>query len=137
MSAPIDEIRAIIPVSLSAKPLTRSAPFTRELGKAVHVTINWYYEQLGGERVFLAGANCLNTSRKPLYVEYFVSFFDTDRKLIACAGQGSDGPLGPGATIFLGSCIVRIPPRPAARITSCEIVVYESESQITAATGEP
>jgi hypothetical protein len=60
---------------------------------------------------------------------YYVAFFDKDKKLIGATGQGAFGDSGlkPGEETQMGSCLIHLPKDKYREIVSYQIVIYESD----------
>lgn len=82
-----------------------------------------------GKQTVFAGINVTNTSAKPMVFEYYVAFFDKNRKLIGASAQSSfgDDGLKPGGHTQLGSCLIKLPTDKYKEIKYYEAVIYESE----------
>ena len=103
--------------------------FEKQFGEAVKATTKWRVGDFFGKETIFAGANVKNTSTKPMFFEYFVAFFDKDRKLIGAAGQSSFGDTGlkPGEETQLGSCLVHLPKGKYKDVAYFQLVLYESD----------
>ncbi len=64
-----------------------------------------------------------------MYFQYYVAFFDKDKKLVGAAGQGSFGDTGlkPGEETQMGSCMVHLPKDKYKDITSYQAIIYETD----------
>lgn len=106
--------------------------YVKIFGDLVKATTNWRVgEQFGRETVF-AGVTAKNTGTKPMFFQYYVAFFDKDRKLIGATGQASFGDEGlkPGETTSLTSCLVHLPKGRYKDIVSFQAVLYETDQPL-------
>ncbi len=89
----------------------------------------WRVGDFFGKETVFAGATVKNTGTKPMYFEYYVAFFDKDKKLIGAAGQSSFGDDGikPGEETQLGSCLIHLPKGKYKDIASFQVVLWESD----------
>jgi hypothetical protein len=103
--------------------------FEKEFGEVVKATTQWRVGDFFGKETVFAGATVKNTGTKPMFFEYYVAFFDKDRKLIGAAGQSSFGDEGlkPGEETQLGSCLVHLPKGKYKDIASFQAVLWESD----------
>ena len=103
--------------------------FKKEFGKVVKATTNWHVGEFFGEETVFAGITVKNTGTKPMFIRYYVAFFDKDKKLIGAVGQGSFGDEGlkPGEETQLGSCLIQLPKDKYKDIVSYQAVIYESD----------
>jgi hypothetical protein len=95
----------------------------------VKATTQWRVGDFFGKETVFAGAKVKNTGTKPMYFEYYVAFFDKDKKLIGAAGQSSfgDDGLKPGEETQLGSCLVHLPKAKYKEIATFQAVLWESD----------
>ena len=103
--------------------------FEREFGDIVKAKTQWRVGDFFGKETIFAGATVKNTGNKPMYFEYYVAFFDKDKRLIGAAGQSSfgDGGLKPGEEAQLGACLVHLPKGKYKDIASFQAVLWESD----------
>jgi len=103
--------------------------FKKEFGRIVKVTTSWHAGDFFGKETVFAGITAKNTGSKPMFFNYYVAFFDKDKKLVGATGQGSfgDDGLKPGEESQLGSCLVQLPPNKYKEIVSYQAVIYESD----------
>ncbi len=82
-----------------------------------------------GEETVFAGIRVKNTGTKPMFFQYYVVFFDKDKKLVGASGQGSFGDEGlkPGEETQLGSCLIKLPKDKYKEIVSYQAVIYETD----------
>src|SRR3954463_13797076 len=85
--------------------------FKKEFGQVVKATTKWYVGDFFGKETVFGGITVKNSGTKPMFYQYFVSFFDKDKKLVGAAAQGSFGKDGlkPGEETQLGSCLASLP----------------------------
>jgi hypothetical protein len=103
--------------------------FEKEFGDVVKATTQWRVGDSFGKETVFAGATVKNTGTKPMFFQYYVAFYDKDRKLIGAAGQSSfgDDGLKPGEETQLGSCLVYLPKGKYKEIVSFQAVLWESD----------
>ena len=123
-----DSISGEIKLSYSESMFAENA-FKKEFGKVVKATTDWHAGDFFGEETVFAGVTVKNTGTKPMFIRYYVAFFDKNKKLIGATGQGSFGDEGlkPGEETQLGSCLVQLPKDKYKEIASYEAVIYESD----------
>jgi len=104
--------------------------FTKEFGDAVKATCKWYAGDFFGRETVFAGITVTNTASKLMFFDYYVVFYDKDKKLVGAAGQGSFGKEGlkPGESTQMGSCLIKLPKDKYKEITSYQAVIYETDS---------
>ncbi len=85
--------------------------FNREFGDVVKATCKWRVGEFFGQETVFAGITVKNTGAKPMFFDYYVAFFDKDKKLVGATGQGSfgDDALKPGEATQMGSCMIHLP----------------------------
>ncbi|MDB6027848.1 MAG: hypothetical protein JWM68_4071 [Verrucomicrobiales bacterium] len=103
--------------------------FKKEFGSKVKATTSWYAGEFFGEETVFASINVKNTATKPMFFNYYVAFFDKDKKLVGATGQGSFGQDGlkPGEESQMGSCLVKLPKDKYKEIVSYQAVIYETD----------
>lgn len=103
--------------------------FKKEFGNVVKVTTSWRVGDFFGKETVFAGITVKNTGTKPMFFQYFVAFFDKDKKLIGASGQGSFGQDGlkPGEETQMGSCLIHLPKDKYKEIVSYQAVIYETD----------
>ena len=103
--------------------------FKKEFGDVVKGTCNWYSGDFFGKETVFAGVTVKNTGAKPMFIHYYVSFYNKDRKLVGAAGQGSFGKDGlkPGEETMLGSCLIHLPKEKYKEIVSYQAIMYETD----------
>jgi hypothetical protein len=101
--------------------------FKKEFGGIVKATTSWHAGEFFGKETAFAGIDAKNTSDKPMYFEYYVAFFDKDKKLVGAAAQGSFDALKPGGHTQLGSCLIHLPKDRYKDIASYQAVIYETD----------
>ncbi len=102
--------------------------FKKEFGKIVKATTQWHAGEFFGQETVFAGIEVKNTGTKPMFFEYYVAFFDKNKKLVGATGQGSFGDgLKPGEETQMGSCLIKLPKDKYKEITSFEAVIYETD----------
>ena len=104
--------------------------FKKEFGKVVKATTSWHAGEFFGAETVFAGITVKNTGAKPMFFNYYVAFFDRNKKLIGAVGQGSFGDEGlkPGEETQLGSCLIQLPKDKYKEIASYQAVLYESDT---------
>ena len=119
------EIKLVYADSMFAKDT-----FKKEFGKTVKATTNWRAGQFFGKETVFAGITVKNTGPKPMFYNYYVAFFDKNKKLIGSTGQGSfgDDGLAPGKDTQLGSCLIHLPKDKYKEIASYQAVLYETDT---------
>lgn len=113
--------------------------FNKEFGDVVKATCKWYAGDFFGKETVFAGITVKNTGSKPMFFQYYVTFYDKDKKLVGAAGQGSFGDEGlkPGEETQLGSCLISLPKDKYKEITSYQAVIYETDVAPKKWTGQP
>ena len=103
--------------------------FKKEFGDVVKATCDWLAGDFFGEETVFAGVTVKNTGSKPMFFNYYVSFYDKDKKLVGATGQGSFGKDGlkPGAEEQEGSCLIALPKDRYKAIVSYQAVIYETD----------
>jgi hypothetical protein len=101
--------------------------FKKEFGGIVKATTHWRAGEFFGQETAFAGIDVKNTGTKPMYFDYYVAFFDKDKKLVGAAGQGSFDALKPGETTQLASCLIHLPRDRYKDIASYQAVIYETD----------
>jgi hypothetical protein len=103
--------------------------FKQEFGDVVKATCNWRVGEFFGKETVFAGITVKNTASKPMFFEYYVAFFDKNKKLIGATGQGSfgDDGLKPGEKTQMGSCMIHLPKDKYKEIVSYQAVIYETD----------
>jgi len=104
--------------------------FKKEFGDVVKATCNWRAGEFFGEETVFAGITVKNTGKKPMFFNYYVVFFDKDKKLVGASGQGSfgDDGLKPGEETQMGSCLIKLPKNRYKDIVSYQAVIYETDT---------
>lgn len=104
--------------------------FKKEFGDVVKATCNWHAGDFFGEETIFAGITVKNTAKKPMFFNYYVAFYDKDKKLIGASGQGSfgDDGLKPGEETQMGSCLIKLPKNRYKDIVSYQAVLYETDT---------
>ena len=103
--------------------------FNREFGDVVKAKCHWYAGEFFGQETVFAGITVKNTGAKPMFFNYYVSFYDKDKKLVGATGQGSfgDDGLKPGEATQMGSCMIHLPKDKYKEIVSYQVVLYETD----------
>jgi hypothetical protein len=103
--------------------------FKKEFGEVVKATCNWRAGEFFGKETVFAGITVKNTGSKPMFFEYYVAFFDKNKKLVGATGQGSFGDEGlkPGEETQMGSCMIQLPKDKYKDIASYQAVIYETD----------
>jgi len=96
----------------------------------VKATCNWHVGDFFGKETVFAGVTVKNTGAKPMFFQYYVAFFDKDKKLVGASGQGSFGDDGLKASeeTQMGSCLIHLPKDRYKDIVSYQAVIYESDT---------
>lgn len=104
--------------------------FKKEFGTVIKATTSWSAGDFFGEETIFAGVTVKNTASKPMFFNYYVAFFDKDKKLVGATGQGSfsDAGLKPGEETQLGSCMIHLPKGKYKDVVSYQAVIYESDT---------
>jgi hypothetical protein len=104
--------------------------FKKEFGDVVKANCNWYVGEFFGKETVFAGIKVKNTGAKPMFFQYYVAFYDKDKKLVGAVGQGSfgDDGLKPGAETQMGSCLIHLPKDKYKEIVSYQALIYETDS---------
>src|ERR1035437_7081043 len=61
--------------------------FKKEFGDVVKATCNWRAGDFIGKETVFAGVTVKNTGDKPMFFDYYVAFYDKDKKLVGATGQ--------------------------------------------------
>jgi hypothetical protein len=95
-------------------------------GTGVVAKARFFIDEFFGKTIINAGATIENGTRKTVFFQYFVAFFDKDGLLVGCTGQGSfsDDGLAPGDESQLGSCLVHLAKEDARKVASYKAVLY-------------
>jgi hypothetical protein len=103
--------------------------FKKEFGDIVKATTSWKVGDFFGQETVFGGVEVKNTGTNAMYFNYYVAFFDKDKKLVGAAGQGSFGDTGlkPGESTQLGSCLIHLPKDKYKDIVSYQAVIYETD----------
>lgn len=103
--------------------------FEKQFGDLVKATTSWRVGDFFGKETVFAGITARNTGTKPMFFQYYVAFYDKDRKLVGATGQSSFGDAGlkPGEETQLGSCLVHLPKGRYKDIAFFQAVLYESD----------
>jgi hypothetical protein len=103
--------------------------FKKEFGDVVKAKCNWYTGEFFGKETVFAGISVKNTSTKPMFFQYYVAFYDKNKKLVGATGQGSFGDKGldPGEETQMGSCMIHLPKDKYKDIVSYQAVIYETD----------
>jgi hypothetical protein len=106
--------------------------FQKEFGDLVKAKTHWRAGDFLGRETVFAGISVKNTSTKPMFFQYCVSFFDKNGNLIGATGQGLFGDKGleAGKETQMGSCLIHLPKDKYKEIKSYKAVLYESETQL-------
>lgn len=124
-----ESIQGDIKLSYSESMFDKNV-FKKEFGNVVKATTSWHAGEFFGQETVFAGINVKNTGSKPMFFNYYVAFFDKDKKLIGASGQGtfSDQGLKPGEDTQMGSCLIHLPKDKYKEIVSYQAVIYESDT---------
>jgi hypothetical protein len=100
-SANAASIEGEIRLQYQGESASANQTFNKEFGDIVKATCDWYAGDFFGEETVFAGVSLKNTGSKPMFVHYYVAFFDKDKHLVGAIGQGTFGDSGlePGKTI--------------------------------------
>jgi hypothetical protein len=102
--------------------------FKKEFGDLVKVTCNWHVGDFFGQETINAGIHVKNTGAKPMHFNFYVAFFDKDKKLVGATGQGSFSEgLKPGEEDQMGSCLIHLPKGRYKDVASFQAVIYETD----------
>ena len=117
-----------------AGPFDEGKAVKLKLGKTLKGECSWHIGEFFDKNVIFAGVTIENPTDKAMFFNYYVAFFDKDKKLIGCAEQGSFGDEGLAAKkeTQLGSCLIHLPEDAIKQITSYQVVLYESDKPIGA-----
>jgi hypothetical protein len=77
--------------------------FKKEFGKVVKATTDWHVGDFFGEQTVFAAITVKNTGTKPMYFQYYVAFFDKDKKLIGSVAVRLATTVKPGRENQSGS----------------------------------
>lgn len=122
-------IEGNIKIARSSNGTTENA-FKKQFGDVVKATTKWYAGEFFGTETVYAGVEVRNTGRKPMYYQYYVAFFDKDKKLIGATAQAPVGKaqgLKPNEEGYLASCLILLPKNKYKEIVSYQAVIYESD----------
>ena len=122
-------IEGAIQLKYDESPFAKDT-FKKEFGDVVKATCNWRAGDFFGKETVFAGVTVKNTGNKPMFFQYYVVFFDKDKKLVGASGQGSfsDDGLKAGEETQMGSCLIHLPKDRYKDIVSYQAVIYESDS---------
>jgi len=128
VSLPAAAIEGNIQINYTNSPF-KSGVFTQEFGDVVKAKCAWYAGDFFGQETVFAGVTVTNTGSKPMFFNYYVAFYDKDKKLVGASGQGSYGKKGlkPGEEEQMGSCLITLPKGRYKNIVSYQAVIYESD----------
>jgi hypothetical protein len=103
--------------------------FKKELGDVVKATCDWRAGEFFGKETVFAGITVKNTGAKPMFFQYYVAFYDKNKKLVGASGQGTFGDEGlkPGESTQMGSCLIHLPKDKYKEIVSYQAVIYETD----------
>lgn len=103
--------------------------FKKGFGDVVKATCDWRAGEFFGKETIFAGVTVKNTGSKPMFFQYYVAFFDKDKKLVGASGQGSfgDDGLKAGEETQMGSCLIHLPKDRYKDVASYQAVIYESD----------
>ena len=106
--------------------------FAKQFGDVVKATTNWRVGDFFGKETIFAGIIAKNTGSRPMFFQYYVAFFDKDKKLVGATGQSSFGDEGlkPGEETNLGSCLVHLPKGRYKDIASFQAIIYETDQPV-------
>ena len=128
ISAHAASIEGAIQLKYEESPFAKDT-FKKEFGDVVKATCNWRTGEFFGKETVFAGVTVKNTGSKPMFFQYYVAFFDKDKKLVGASGQGSfgDDGLKAGEESQMGSCLIHLPKDRYKDIVSYQAVIYESD----------
>jgi hypothetical protein len=128
LSAPAGSIEGDIKLNYSDSMFAKDA-FKKEFGDVVKATCNWRAGEFFGKETVFAGITVKNTGSKPMFFQYYVAFFDKNKKLVGASGQGSFGDTGlkPGEETQMGSCLIHLPKDKYKEIVTYQAVIYETD----------
>ena len=128
LSAQAGSIEGDIKLNYSESMFAKDA-FKKEFGDVVKATCNWRAGEFFGKETVFAGITVKNTGSKPMFFQYYVAFFDKNKKLVGASGQGSFGDKGlkPGEETQMGSCLIHLPKDKYKEIVSYQAVIYETD----------
>jgi hypothetical protein len=129
LSAQAASIEGDIKLNYSESMFAKDA-FKKEFGDVVKATANWRAGEFFGKETVFAGITVKNTGAKPMFFQYYVAFYDKDKKLVGASGQGSFGDKGlkPGEETQMGSCLIHLPKDKYKEIVSYQAVIYETDT---------
>ncbi len=129
LSAQAASIQGDIKLNYSDSMFANDA-FKKEFGDVVKATCNWHVGEFFGKQTVFAGVSVKNTGSKRMFFQYYVAFFDKDKKLVGASGQGSFGDEGlkPGEETQMGSCLIHLPKDKYKDIASYQAVIYETDT---------
>lgn len=106
--------------------------FVKQFGDLVKATTGWRVGDSFGKETIFASVTAKNTGTKPMFFQYYVAFFDKDKKLVGATGQSSFGDQGlkPGEETSLSSCLVHLPKGRYKDIASFQAVIYETDQPL-------
>ncbi len=104
--------------------------FQKEFGDVVKANCKWWVGDFFGKETVFAGISLKNTGSKPMYFQYYVAFFDKNKRLVGASGQESFGDTGlkAGEETQLGSCLIYLPKDRYKDIVSYQAVLYETDT---------
>ncbi|HKS37479.1 MAG TPA: hypothetical protein VJW76_09840 [Verrucomicrobiae bacterium] len=128
VSAQAASIEGVIQLKYDESAFAKDT-FKKEFGDVVKATCNWRAGDFFGKETIFAGVTVKNTGNKPMFFQYYVAFFDKDKKLIGSSGQGSfgDDGLKAGQETQMGSCLIHLPKDRYKDIASYQAIIYESD----------
>ena len=103
--------------------------FKKEFGEVVKATCNWHVGTFFDEETIFAGIKVKNSGGKPMFFNYYVAFYDKDKKLVGAVGQRSFGNAGlkPGEEDEVGPCMIHLPKGRYKDVVSFQAVIYETD----------
>ena len=111
---------------------TGGAVFRKEFGDVLRITCAWRAGEVSGKEAVFAGGTARNTGSKAMWFQYFVAFYDKDRKLVGTAAQifsGRDG-VKPGKSTRLRSARIYLPRGKYKEIVSYQAIIYELDTPL-------
>lgn len=104
--------------------------FKKQFGGVVKATTQWYVADFFATETVCAGVKVKNTGSKMMYIQYYVAFYDKDKRLIGTAAQGAISKrfgLKPNEEQYLASCLVPLPKDKYKEIVSYQAIIYETD----------